>query len=83
MSSEAISFVHRRLLPQSRCPVLLGDNMGQKVFVRFSLGEAASHGSLIEAKKRRCLALLHTSRMGGNLIKADEKTEISTFLGAV
>jgi hypothetical protein len=47
------------------------------------LGEAASRGSLIEAKKRRCLALLHTSRMGGNLIKADEKTEISIFLGAV
>ena len=33
MSSEAVSFVHRRLLPKYRCPVLLGgttwDYMGQ------------------------------------------------------
>ena len=53
---------------------------GQKVFVRFSLGDAASRGSKIKAKKRRCLALLHTSRMGGNLIKAESENGDINFL---
>jgi hypothetical protein len=48
---------------------------GQKVFVRFSLGDAASRGSLIKAKKRRCLA-----RMGGNLIKAESENGDINFL---